>query len=271
MARVRTTVGAVALAAAAMLAVAVVPMGASNQPAQAGGAVFQITHWKDPGTDKNVNHDHVVRWDPCQTITYAVNARKAGSTPKARAAAIADTQAAMGRAGERTGMSFRYVGTTTEIPRDAAGASWTDRQRAAEIVIAWVKPGSATYGSNLLSQASGGYASGTGGWSWKAWTTASGQWRLAIGRGFVVINADQNGSYRAGFGSGTTRGALLLHEVGHALGLNHVGATDELMYPTMLRRSHSSYKDGDQRGLSKLGRNAGCIGVTDAVWAPLPS
>ncbi|MFZ0325438.1 MAG: matrixin family metalloprotease [Actinomycetes bacterium] len=266
MARVATTVGALTLTAVAALAAVVVPAGSHPPRAQAGGKQFVISHWTDPK-----GSSHVVRWDPCQTITYAVNARKAGSTPRARAAAVSDVQDAMVRAANRTGMSFRYVGTTRQVPRDAGGQSWADRQTAAEIVVAWVKPGSATYGSNLLTQVSGGYASGTGGWAWRAWQSGSGQWRLAIGRGFVVINASQNGSFRPGFGSGTTRGALLLHEIGHAVGLNHVGSTDELMYPTMLRRAASTYKFGDKRGLSKVGRSAGCLDVTDSIWAPLPA
>ncbi len=265
MARGRTTVGALALVAAAALAAVVVPLGSGPQSAQAGGDTFDITRWTDPK-----GGSHVVRWDPCQTVTYAVNVRRAGATPQARQGALHDVREAVSRAASRTGLSFRFVGTTGEVPRDSGGSSWSQRQSAAELVIAWVDPDSGTYGSNLLSQVGGRYASGTGGWAWRAWTNGSGQWRLAIGRGFVVINADHNGSYRRGFGRGTTRGALLLHEIGHALGLNHVGATDELMYPTMLRRSHSTYKDGDQRGLRKLGRSAGCIGVTDSVWSPLP-
>ena len=47
----------------------------------------------------------------------------------------------------------------------------------------------------------------------------TGRWHGAVGRGFVVINASHNRRYESGFGSGVTRGALLLHELGHALGL----------------------------------------------------
>jgi hypothetical protein len=49
------------------------------------------------------------------------------------------------------------------------------------------------------------------------------------------------------------------------MGLEHVGTTHEIMYPTMLNRSHSNYKDGDRTGLKKVGRPLGCIaGATDA-------
>ena len=49
-----------------------------------------------------------------------------------------------------------------------------------------------------------------------------------------MINSDHNSIYKAGFGRAMTRGALLLHEIGHAVGLGHVGTTSEIMYPTML-------------------------------------
>ena len=250
-----------ALSLTAALAAVVVPLSTAPKPADAGGQRFDLTRWTDPR-----GHGHVVRWDPCTTVTYAVNVDLAGRTPSARGGALADARKAMDRAAARTGMSFRYVGTTHEVPRDGGGTGWAERQSAAEIVIAWVTPET----SNLLSQVGSSYASGTGGWMWKAWTTPSGAWRLAIGRGFVVINAKQNGDYAKGFGSGTTRGALLLHEIGHALGLNHVGNTNELMYPTMLNRRSSRYKNGDEDGLTRLGRHAGCIGVTDSIWRPLP-
>jgi hypothetical protein len=66
----------------------------------------------------------------------------------------------------------------------------------------------------------------------------------------VVLNADHNRLYARGFGAGTTRGALLLHEIGHVMGLGHVGTTRELMYPTMLERGSSNYKSGDRTGLA---------------------
>jgi hypothetical protein len=207
---------------------------------------------------------HLVRWDPCTTVTYAVNTDLASRTAHGRATALRDARRAVARAADRTGMSFRYVGTTHEVPRNGS-QGWAARQRSAEIVIAWVTPST----SDLLTPVGSGYASGTGGWMWKAWSSG-GEWRLAIGRGFVVVNAQQRREYAAGFGPGRTRGALLMHEIGHALGLNHVGRTAELMYPTMLQRSRTSYKDGDRAGLRHVGRPAGCIGVTPDIWPPLP-
>ena len=62
-----------------------------------------------------------------------------------------------------------------------------------------------------------------------------------------------------GFGSGETRGQLILHELGHAMGLNHTRNTGQIMYPMLRSRSRTAYAAGDRTGLERVGRNAGCI------------
>lgn len=252
-------VRAVAVSAVVAVGVAVGLPSTLASTAGAAGEDYAVHGWTDPNGDR-----HRVRWDPCTTITYAVNVRLAGDTDKARASALADVHEAMERAAARTGLTFRYSGRTTEVPRDAE-ESWSERQQAAEIVIAWVDQDQARSRSNLLIRSGDGYVSGTGGWVWKAWTSG-GTWELAVGRGFVVINADHRRTYRPGFGSGVTRGALLLHEIGHALGLDHVGSTRELMYPKMLNRASSTYKSGDRTGLTKVGESLGCIPGAAQAW-----
>jgi len=230
---------------------------AVTPPVSAGGNQYSVSY----------SHGQVVRWNPCSTITYAVNDRLAGTTPRARAAALRDARGAMARAAAATGMTFSFVGTTSEVPKNTASQTWSKRQRAADIVIAWVTPRT----SNLLDRVGRGYAAGTGGWVWKSWRTSAGAYRVAIGRGFAVLNSEQRHDFRPGFGSGVTRGALLLHEIGHALGLNHVSNTHEIMYPVMLKRQSSGYKAGDRLGLARLGRAQGCMKVSRSVWMPLPS
>lgn len=251
---------ALAVTAVAALGVGVTLPAALDASADAAGEIYAVHSWKDPGGQL-----HRIRWDPCTTTTYAVNVRHAGATPAARARALADVKEAMSRAASRTGLTFHFNGVTSEIPRDAGGTGWAERQSAAEIVIAWVDQDHAASRSNLLIPEGTRYSSGTGGWVWKAWTVR-GKWQLAIGRGFVVINADDNHLYKGGFGSGYTRGALLLHEVGHALGLDHVGATSQLMFPRMLDRPSAGYHTGDRMGLKKVGEPLGCVPGTADMW-----
>jgi hypothetical protein len=230
--------------------------------ADAAGARYDVSNWTDPqGTS------HRIRWNPCQAaVTFAVNPRLAGDTAASRAAAIKDVKAAFHRVSMRTGITFEYEGKTTEIPSSSKKQSWADRQRAAEVVVAWVDQSRAKYRTDLMADTGSGYGSGVGGWMMRAWTDSGGSWHAAIGRGFVVLNSAHNGLYERGFGAGTTRGALLLHEVGHAMGLGHAGSTREIMYPTMLDRSSSAYKSGDRTGLKKVGSSLGCIAGASGAW-----
>ncbi|HEX5016089.1 MAG TPA: matrixin family metalloprotease [Actinomycetes bacterium] len=233
-----------------------------NNAADASGERYSVSNWTDPK-----NKQHRVRWNPCQpTVTYAVNARLASKTRAGRASAIADVLEAFRRVERRTGIDFSYAGRTKEIPRNTSKESWSSRQKAAEVVVAWVDQSRPKTRSNLMTNSGSGYGSGVGGWMMRAWTDSDGHWQAAIGRGFVVINSAHNKIYRAGYGSGLTRGALLLHEVGHAMGLGHVGTTRELMYPTMLNREYTKYRDGDRTGLRKVGRPLGCIPGASEAW-----
>ena len=257
--RARTT-ALTAMALAVTLAL-LVPLSATMTSADAAGGGYKVHSWPDP--DGNL---HRIRWNPCQTITYAVDLRLAGRTNAARASALRDVRHAFHRASNRTGLKFSYSGRTTELPRNSAHKSWSDRQHAAEIVVAWVDQSRPKFRSDLLGKTGSAYPSGVGGWMLRGWQDPNGHWQAAVGRGFVVINSAQNRLYQPGFGAGVTRGALLLHELGHAMGLDHVGSTNELMYPTMLNREHSNYKHGDSRGLLKVGSRLGCIAGANQRW-----
>lgn len=229
------------------------------------GAPVQATTSYSLATRVVDGHALTLRWDPCQpAITYRVNPRSAATTTSGRNAALADVRSAFARLGQATGMTFRYLGTTTSVP---TGAAWADGLGDAEIVVAWVDQ--RTTRTTLLGRTGTAYAAGTGGYSYKTWTwPADTPPKAAIGRGFVVLNAADNSSFASGFGAGTTRGQLLLHELGHVVGLRHVSLSSQLMYPVLVPRSSSAYRSGDLAGLARLGRSAGCVDVPDWVWAP---
>ena len=59
-------------------------------------------------------------------------------------------------------------------------------------------------------------------------------------------------------GSGT-RGQLLMHETGHAMGLGHAeGDARQVMYPVM-QDMPAVWGNGDAAGLQQLGLQSGCL------------
>jgi hypothetical protein len=80
--------------------------------------------------------------------------------------------------------------------------------------------------------------------------------------GEAVIDSANTGGYPANFGPGSTLGELLLHEIGHVVGLGHTTDATQIMFPTLLpEAANATYGAGDLTGLSHLGSAAGCLTV----------
>ena len=80
-----------------------------------------------------------------------------------------------------------------------------------------------------------------------------------------VIAVDASSPLAVGFQSRWGLGPVLMHELGHVMGLAHVGAGDELMWsPSVKGHDRSPDLDqtdwgpGDREGLRLVGRDAGC-------------
>ncbi len=206
-----------------------------------------------------------VRWNPCQPqVTYQVNPARAAGTVAGRAAAVRDVHTAFRLLSAASGIRFVSRGLTSSIP---TGSTWAAKN-SAEIVVAWVDQGRAVTRSSLLGRFTNGDAAGTGGYAYRYWSSGNG-WRGVIGRGYVVLDARQNSGFRAGFGAGVTRGNLLLHELGHVVGLQHTSDRNQLMYPVLLGRARSGYRPGDLAGLRALGRSSGCVSSLAQGWPDL--
>ena len=74
---------------------------------------------------------------------------------------------------------------------------------------------------------------------------------------------------RPGFGYGVTDGSLIMHEMGHVLGLGDSPEAVEVMFPALLAGSRSNYMIGDLNGLWKLGYTLNCPHVQPPT-APAP-
>ena len=193
--------------------------------ADRGSATSYALHRNSNGT--------VTRWNPCDgPITVRVNAP---------AAALADVLAALEQARVATGLDLVYTGTTAFIPQDGA-------TQPADLVVAWATRAQ----SDLWSPG----AIGVGGWSSTGTSTDGTRWNWRISSGFVIVDPDAG--VVPGFGRGATRGALLLHEIAHALGLSHVNDVLQVMNPVLASSAYGSYGTGDLAGLRAVGATQGC-------------
>jgi hypothetical protein len=181
------------------------------------------------------------RWDPCQPIHYVVDLANAPS------GAMSDVQVAIGRLSTATGMTFVLDGTTKErasrtrpaYQPKVYGNGW------APILIAW----SSAAGTDLLSDPTSEAvtvpvavksAGGTGGGS--------------IVTAEIVLNTARQ--LPVGFGPGPSEGEVLMHELGHVVGLGHVDSKAEAMFPSV--RGVARYGPGDLAGFAAVGLPAGC-------------
>lgn len=183
-----------------------------------------------------------MRWNPCQKIGFRVNLNQAP------AGALKDVKGALARISQATGLKFAYRGRTSGIPQSGAN-SWYPADT--QIVVAWVRKSQTSMFSSYPTAAAVGGAISSGGYQEGDGTTVS-----KILRGAVVI--DKTMRFKGGFGTGYTRGDILLHELGHTMGLGHVGATKQIMFGRMTRGAARLNK-GDLGGLEKRGARLGCV------------
>jgi len=175
-----------------------------------------------------------VAFDPCRPIHYVVN--PAGA-PSDGAALI---RSAVARVHAATGLQFVDDGATTERPRADRAAYQPERYpgRWAPVLIAWSNDQEyaplagdvAGLGQSVAAESNGG--------------------RLAYVSGQVVLD-DRQLSPTHVPGRAEVR-AVVLHELGHVVGLDHTSDQRELMFSES-QFNVTDYANGDLRGLALLG------------------
>jgi hypothetical protein len=145
-----------------------------------------------------------------------------------------------------TGLDFGADGSTTEGPRKQRVAYQPeryDKSRWAPVLIAWADEQS--------FPRLAGYIAGVG--APQPWLTRSGH--LAYVSGQVVLDRLQLD--RVQLPDRAVARAIILHELGHLVGLDHTADRSQIMH-SEAQFNVQDYGAGDLRGLAKLGTRA-CV------------
>ena len=190
----------------------------------------------------NSEDGHPVTWEPCRPIHYVI---RQAEEPRQFDALL---QQAIGDVSRATGLKFVSDGPTSELLlRDPkARLIYQPRKygdRWAPVLVTWSDPGEAPE----LAGKEAGFAGPD------RWAPPGGPQRYVSG--LVAYSVpDLLTLYARPHGATLVR-EVLLHELGHLVGLDHVSDKNQLMYPT-LTHPMPGFGAGDLAGLARLGEGS---------------
>lgn len=177
-----------------------------------------------------------VGYDPCLPIQVYVN----DELQPWRARGLVED--AVEEVAEASGLDISFAGSTTEsATADSAGLRARLGGGAPVVLVAWTTPEVVPKLTGTVIGLGGSIAS-----------SAPGDPRLRYVAGRVVLDTPQLKDVISLLGNGRAEArAVIMHELGHVLGLTHVDDPRSLMHPT--NYLVTEFSPGDLQGLKNLG------------------
>jgi hypothetical protein len=203
------------------------PLG-TPAPAPATGGTHAFVALQDDGVTP-------VSYDPCRPIHYVI---RPDNAPVGGDAVIQD---AVARVSEVTGLVFVLDGPTDEASSDSRPLYQPERygDRWAPVLVSW-----------QTEEENADFLTDTVGEAGSAAVTIADEPKVFVS-GVVDLDAAAFAGFLAAPDGEAFARAVVLHELGHLVGLDHVGDPTQLMYPET--RDAVDFASGDLTGLARLG------------------
>lgn len=182
------------------------------------------------------DRDDPVAYDPCKPITYVI---RPDGAPHGSESLIRE---AVDKVSAATGLKFVYEGVTDEAPVSDREAMQPERygDRWAPVAISWSNPSEAPELEGSVAGVGGSMAV----------NIEDGPEVYVTGR--LVLDAPELAKLMDGRGGKAMARAVIMHELGHVVGLGHIDYPGQLM-STHLTHGITEFKPGDLTGLAILG------------------
>jgi matrixin len=190
-----------------------------------------------------------IRWNPCEPIHYQVN------LADAPADALDEVRTATERVTAATGIPFAFDGVTERTPDRQEQAFFMADVRDEvwyPVLISWVPED--RFRSAFEKPASRGHALAVA-------RPVQGEVETEDQYTSAVVVVDADAGLASGFAGRYDLGLVLMHELGHVVGLAHVKDPAEVMFADSngFPRPIHDWGPGDLEGFELLGKDQGCM------------